>query len=91
MELKNIYKRYDNELILDNINIGFDEGEIFSLLGPSGCGKTTLLNIMAGLRGFEKGKIEGFNNKTISYVFQEPRLLKHLTVYENIELVLKDK
>lgn len=64
---------------------------IVAFLGPSGCGKTTLLSIIAGLKPQNAGEILGMENKTISYLFQEPRLLDWLTVAGNLGFVLKDR
>lgn len=88
MELRDITKLYNNNIILKNINIKFQEGKVLSILGPSGCGKTTLLNIIAGLVKQDSGELVNLKNKKISYVFQEPRLLNNMTVYENIKFVL---
>jgi NitT/TauT family transport system ATP-binding protein len=66
-----------------------DEG-ITAVLGPSGCGKTTLLNILSGVLDPDAGRIEGLEEKRISYLFQEPRLLPWKTVFQNVEFVLLD-
>jgi NitT/TauT family transport system ATP-binding protein len=62
---------------------------ILSVLGPSGCGKTTLLNIIAGTVTADSGEVTGV--QTVSYLFQEPRLLPWKTVRGNIEFVLADR
>jgi NitT/TauT family transport system ATP-binding protein len=64
--------------------------EITCILGPSGVGKTTLFNVISGLTDYDGGEITGIENRNISYLFQEPRLLPWLTVYENIDIVLKN-
>ena len=45
LEVKNLYKTFDDKKILNNINFYIDQGEFVSVLGPSGCGKTTLLRM----------------------------------------------
>ncbi|MEG0848169.1 MAG: ATP-binding cassette domain-containing protein, partial [Niameybacter sp.] len=55
----------------------------------SGSGKTTLIRILLGFEKYEKGYIIGLEKEKISVVFQENRLIKWMSVYENIELVLK--
>ncbi len=57
-------------------------------MAPSGYGKTTLLNIIAGLESLDSGNLI-METQSISYMFQEDRLLTWLTVYENIAFVLK--
>jgi NitT/TauT family transport system ATP-binding protein len=62
---------------------------ILSVLGPSGCGKTTLLNIIAGTVAADSGEVSGV--ESVSYLFQEPRLLPWKTVRGNVEFVLADR
>ncbi|MCG7982362.1 MAG: ABC transporter ATP-binding protein [Candidatus Thiodiazotropha lotti] len=79
--------------VLTDIRIQLNEGEFIALVGPSGCGKSTLLQIISGLdRDFE-GKISWKNGTSqhstrLGYVFQNPRLLPWLNLYDNIALVL---
>ena len=87
---KSISKRYNEKLILDNINFEMFSGEILGLLGPSGIGKTTLLNILVGLEKETSGEIINYHNNKIGYVFQEDRLLNWLTLFENIKLIKED-
>ena len=89
LEIKNLYKNFGNISLFSDFSIAFHEGTITCILGPSGCGKTTLLNIMGGIIKADSGQLSGFNEKAISYIFQDPRLLPWLTVEENIEFVLK--
>ncbi|PLX17245.1 MAG: ABC transporter ATP-binding protein, partial [Marinilabiliales bacterium] len=58
------------------------------ILGPSGCGKTTLLNLISKATKADQGNFQGFEHKTISYIFQEPRLLPWKNVRANISFVL---
>lgn len=87
--VQGIYKRYNKEYLFENFSIAFPEGQVSVLVGSSGRGKTTLLRMIAGLEPYEKGSISGVDQKTVSFVFQEDRLLPWLTAAENIELVLK--
>ena len=87
---KSISKRYNEKLILDNINFEMFSGEILGLLGPSGIGKTTLLNILVGLGKETSGEIINYHNNKIGYVSQEDRLLNWLTLFENIKLIKED-
>ncbi len=58
LKLQNISKRYNEKVVLENINLEIELGEIVSLLGPSGSGKTTLLNIILGLTKMDQGTNE---------------------------------
>lgn len=86
--LKDISKKYGDLNVLDCINMKIKCNDITTIMGPSGCGKTTLLRIVAGLVEQDDGELINFNNKKISYLFQEPRLLPWKTVYDNIDYVL---
>ncbi|HPF94142.1 MAG TPA: ABC transporter ATP-binding protein [Tenuifilaceae bacterium] len=86
--INNLNMHFDELTLFKNFSIKFSEGTISCILGPSGCGKTTLLNIIGGLLKPQNGNVLGIDKKSISYIFQEPRLLPWRTVQQNIELVL---
>lgn len=88
VQIKNLCKSYENHKVLYNLNMNFIKNKITVITGPSGCGKTTLLNIIGGIEKDFSGQVILPTN-SISYIFQEDRLLPHLTVYENIAFVLK--
>lgn len=88
VQLINLCKSYEENIVLDNINMNIPENKITVISGPSGCGKTTLLNIIGGIEKEFSGKVN-LKSNSISYIFQEDRLIPHLTVYENIAFVLK--
>lgn len=88
VQIKDLCKSYENRKVLYNFSMNFIKNKITVITGPSGCGKTTLLNIIGGIEKDYNGQIISPNN-SISYIFQEDRLLPHLTVYENIAFVLK--
>ena len=98
IELKDVAKSYDGEIILDHINLDVHEKEFMTLLGPSGCGKTTTLRIIAGFVTPDTGDVvfEGtkINNvpaykRNVNTVFQKYALFPHLNVYENIAFALR--
>ena len=98
IELKNVAKSYDGEVILDHINLDIHEKEFMTLLGPSGCGKTTTLRIIAGFVTpdtgdvvFEGAKINDVPafKRHVNTVFQKYALFPHLNVYENIAFALR--
>ena len=59
IELKNIYKKYDNSdhYTVKDINFEIDEKEFLVLVGPSGCGKSTMLRMIAGLEDISDGEL----------------------------------
>lgn len=88
LKLENISKSYDNTIVLDNLSLDINDGEIVCIYGPSGAGKTTILKIISRLIDYTGNVIP--NDFKISYVFQEPRLINSLTVYENLALIRDD-
>lgn len=89
LKLSNLNKSRGKLEIFRDFSLSFREGEINCILGPSGCGKTTLLDIISGLTEAEPGFENPFLSHTISFVFQEPRLLPWKTVEENLSFILK--
>lgn len=87
IEIKNLYKYYDNKLIFKNFSLSLELNKIYTLKGPSGIGKTTLLKIIAGIENFEKGFVKIPKNLKIGFVFQEDRLVPWLNIKENINLI----
>ena len=60
LEIKDVVKRYNGLLALDNVNIRIPKGCIFGLLGPNGAGKTTLINAIIGMTKVNSGVIKVF-------------------------------
>lgn len=89
--VKKIKKSFEELNVLKDISINFVKGHITCILGPSGCGKSTLLNIISGIIKDYDGEVVGFDKEQISFVFQEDRLIPWLSVYDNMEFILKDK
>lgn len=100
IDLKNISKSFDDQLVLDDLNLYIRENEFLTLLGPSGCGKTTTLRILGGFETPDKGYVI-FDDKDITKlppnkrqlntVFQRYALFPHMTIAENIAFGLKIK
>ncbi|MBN1925367.1 MAG: ABC transporter ATP-binding protein [Prolixibacteraceae bacterium] len=88
LQIKGLNKEYDGITLYRDFNIVFPESTITCILGPSGCGKTTLLNMIGKILPPDTGELIGFEDKAISYIFQEPRLLPWKTVEGNIEFVI---
>lgn len=98
--IKNISKKYENEIIFDDFSLIIPSGKFFALLGPSGCGKSTLLQMIAGFESPDSGSIFLGNQdithepaylRKIHTIFQHYALFPHLNVYENIAYSLKAK
>ena len=105
VEVKNLKKQYGDNVILKNINLDIDKGEVVSLIGPSGSGKSTILRCIADLESITSGEIliEGNNltdknvDKKIKkeillktgMVFQTFNLFPHMSVRNNIVRTLK--
>ncbi|MDD7393089.1 MAG: ATP-binding cassette domain-containing protein [Eubacteriales bacterium] len=87
-ELRNIDFSYGEKPVLKNFSLSLPEKGVICLFGASGLGKTTVLRLMAGLETPRAGSIEGFENKRITFIFQEDRLLPWRTAKENVALAL---
>ena len=85
MKIRNLSKRYGEQVVFEDFSLEINEGEITCILGASGVGKTTLLRIFAGLTE-HSGEIERLPCRA-AFVFQEHRLLPHLTVAQNLQFV----
>lgn len=98
IHLSHISKSFDNDLILDDLDLVIKENEFMTLLGPSGCGKTTTLRILGGFETPDKGQVffDGAditmlppNERKLNTVFQKYALFTHMTIAENIAFGLK--
>lgn len=96
--MRDIFVQFDDDIILDGINLDIRDKEFVTLLGPSGCGKTTTLRIIGGFVNPTEGNIffDGKNingvppyKRQVNTVFQRYALFPHLNVYENVEFGLK--
>ena len=100
--VKNIHKKFGDNLVLNNVSFNFQRGKTNLIIGESGSGKTTLLKILIGLYPFDKGSIsyDGriFNEmklkekrlirQEIGMLFQGGALFDYMTVEENIKFPL---
>lgn len=84
--LKNVVKKYDDKIILKDISINVNEGELVSILGPSGSGKSTIFNIITNLIEEDDGEVN--INGDISYMQQKDLLLPYKTIIDNVTLPL---
>ncbi|NLJ57853.1 MAG: ABC transporter ATP-binding protein [Tissierellia bacterium] len=100
IQLNNITKKFDGEIVLNDINLSVKENEFVTLLGPSGCGKTTTLRIIGGFEIPDEGEVyfdgQLINDlppfkRQLNTVFQKYALFPHLNVFENIAFGLRIK
>ncbi len=98
IRLRDLCMAFDDELVLDHINLYINDKEFLTLLGPSGCGKTTTLRIIGGFATPTSGDVlfDGVRindvppyQRQINTVFQKYALFPHLNVYENIAFGLR--
>lgn len=95
IEIKNITKRFEDKIAVDNVSLSIEEGDIFGLLGPNGAGKSTLINMITGLLKIDSGDIlvDGYSIKKdplkvkeqIGLVPQELALMETVSAYDNLE------
>ncbi|MEY8441054.1 ABC transporter ATP-binding protein [Lactobacillaceae bacterium 24-114] len=100
LEFKNVGKKYDDNIVLRDINFTIESGKFYTLLGPSGSGKTTILRIIAGFDQASSGDVlfEGqrindmpANKRQVNTVFQDYALFPHMNVGENVAFGLQIK
>lgn len=93
-------KKYGNDVIIKDLSLQINPGELFTLLGPSGCGKTTLLRMIIGFNSIDGGeiKIEDkiINNippakRNMGMVFQNYAIFPHMSVKDNVAFGLKNR
>ena len=98
IRLQNIHIEFDDETIIENLNLDIKDKEFVTLLGPSGCGKTTTLRTIAGFVTPDRGDIifDGVrindlppHKRQVNTIFQKYALFPHLNVYDNIAFGLR--
>ncbi len=98
LQIRNVVKRFNGQLAVDDVSVDIAKGEIFALLGPSGCGKTTLLRMLAGFETPTSGSITLAGRdlaglppyeRPLNMMFQSYALFPHLTVWDNIAFGLR--
>ena len=98
IRLRDLCMAYDDELVLDHLNLYINDKEFLTLLGPSGCGKSTTLRIIGGFTAPLSGDVlfDGVRindvppyKRQINTVFQKYALFPHLNVFENVAFGLR--
>lgn len=85
--LKDISKSYGARRVLERVSLNLPEGSVTALVGRSGAGKTTLARILLGLEAPDAGRVEGLDGVRKAAVFQEDRLIEHMSALQNLTLV----
>ena len=103
IDLLNVSKSFGSKKIFTDLNLRFESGKSYGLIGGSGSGKSTLLNIIGRLEKIDSGNVlvdkqdiwkikeRTFFKNTVGYVFQNYSLIDNKTVYDNLNLITKDK
>ncbi|KXI80235.1 sugar ABC transporter ATP-binding protein [Bacillus cereus] len=103
LQVKKMSKAFLNQLVLKEVNIQVERGDIYALVGGNGAGKSTLMKILTGLYSYDDGEIyvkgtkQQFSNpseahrKGMYLIPQEPLIFPHMTIEENICIGLKEK
>ena len=98
IRLSDCFVQFDDDIILDHLNLYINDHEFLTLLGPSGCGKTTTLRLIGGFLKPTSGDIffDGVrindvppHKRAVNTVFQKYALFPHLNVFENIAFGLR--
>jgi len=102
IEIKELEKKFKNELVIKYKDYKFEDNKKYILLGASGCGKSTLLNMISGIISPTRGQIfidgkeataesqhekDNFRIKNIGYIFQDFKLIDEMSVMDNIDVL----
>ena len=91
IRLENVTKRYDPDLILDDISVAIEHGDRIGLIGRNGTGKTTLIKIINGMLANFKGKVTPAKGLRIGYLSQEPDLARDCTLRQEMLKVFEKR
>ena len=93
LKLNNIYKKFKNNIVLKDINLEFNEGDLVLIKGINGCGKTTLLKIIAGLIEVTSGSVEMNQKYDIGALIENPSFIEGKSLKYNLQFLynLKNK
>ena len=98
LRIDHVTKRFGETVVVNDVSLGIERGEIFALLGSSGCGKSTLLRVLSGFETPTSGRVwlDGKDvtdlppyGRPMNMMFQSYALFPHLNVWENVAFGLK--
>ena len=84
IKLKHLVKQYDQNVILNNISLELNKGDLIGIIGPSGSGKSTFLRCIAGIEKYEMGSIHINKECRIGMVFQNFNIFNNMSVIDNL-------
>ncbi|WP_141532206.1 sugar ABC transporter ATP-binding protein [Bacillus cereus] len=103
LQVKKMSKAFSNQLVLKEVNLQIERGDIYALVGGNGAGKSTLMKILTGLYSYDGGEmyVKGMRKQFVNpkeahregvyLIPQEPLIFPHMTIEENICIGLKGK
>ena len=101
LEIRNMVKKYNDQIVLDKVNYSFPSTGLFVIIGESGSGKSTFINCLCGIEKMDKGEIyflnkkiknfEKFRNKYIGNIYQSYNLISFFNVKDNVSLLGEQK
>ncbi|WP_342714782.1 sugar ABC transporter ATP-binding protein [Bacillus paramycoides] len=103
LQVKKMSKAFSNQLVLKEVNLQVERGDIYALVGGNGAGKSTLMKILTGLYSYDSGEmyVKGMRKQFVNpkeahrdgiyLIPQEPLIFPHMTIEENIYIGLKGK
>ena len=86
IELQHVSKSFEGKQVLQDVSFSFPDKIVTAVTGPSGQGKTTLLNVLIGLVAPDSGEVVVPKGARFAAVFQEDRLIEHMSAYQNVRL-----
>lgn len=96
LEIRNGLKKYNGKVILEDINLKFEDGKIYGIIGENGSGKTVIMKCLCGYTALNKGdvfqdnkKIRNKNNfiEDAGIVIENPKFMEDYTLYENLNII----
>lgn len=92
LEIRDLAYGYDQQMVIQDVNLQVAAGQTVAILGRSGVGKTTLFNLIAGILPVQSGSIslagQPLEPGQVSYMLQKDMLFEHLTLVDNVALPL---
>ena len=99
LEINNVWKKINHHVIIKNINLKINEGDILGFIGPNGAGKTTTIKLILGLQSLNGGNIKILNNdikknfkeaiKNVGAIIENPDHYMYMTGYDNLKISAK--